>query len=153
MLVSSDGVVKVADFGIAKVIGQDNLTKTGVKLGTLCYMSPEQVPRKDIDKRTDIYALGATLYEVLAGNMPRGEGNTSEYRVMKEIIEGDLPDPRTFYSHIPEWLVAIISKAMVRDVNDRIGNCSEFAALLENGPDSLQSGDGWFTGSDSKQSV
>jgi len=151
VLVSSDGVVKVADFGIAKVIGQNNLTKTGVKLGTLCYMSPEQVLGKEVDKRTDVYALGATLYEMLAGNMPRGEGNTSEYQVMKEIIEGDLPDPRTFYPHIPEWLVSIISKAMARDLKDRIGSCSEFADLLEKGADNPQSGDGWFSGSDSEQ--
>jgi len=133
VLVSSDGVAKVTDFGIAKVAGQQNLTRTGVKLGTLCYMSPEQVLGKQVDQRTDIYSLGATLYEMLAGKMPRSEGDTSEYQIMKEIIEDDLPDPRTFYPHIPAWLVEVIRRAMARDKEQRISSCDDFLKLLEDG--------------------
>lgn len=133
VLVSSEGVAKVTDFGIAKVAGQQNLTRTGVKLGTLCYMSPEQVLGKQVDQRTDIYSLGATLYEMLAGKMPRSEGDTSEYQIMKEIIEDDLPDPRTFYPHIPGWLVEVIRRAMARDKEQRISSCEDFLKLLEDG--------------------
>jgi serine/threonine-protein kinase len=71
IMVCADGSTKVTDFGIAKVLGDTNLTRTGTSMGSPDYMSPEQVlGKKDIDHRTDIYSLGATLYEMLTGRPP-----------------------------------------------------------------------------------
>ena len=89
------------DFGIAKILGDKGLTKTGAKMGTLYYMSPEQVKAvKDIDERTDIYSLGVTLYEMLTGRLPFAADTESEFEVMKEIVKGELPDPREYYPGI-----------------------------------------------------
>lgn len=133
VLVRNDGIVKVTDFGIAKLAGQSKLTKTGTKLGTLCYMSPEQVLGKDLDERADVYSLGATLYEMLAGTMPRGYGDTSEFEVMNDIVNGDLPDPRKYYPHIPPWLMQVMSDSLARNKEERIENCSAFLMRIEQG--------------------
>jgi serine/threonine-protein kinase len=70
VLVRPDGAVKVTDFGIAKILGQTRLTSTGQTMGTVRYMSPEQVRGKALDNRSDLYSLGITLYEALAGVTP-----------------------------------------------------------------------------------
>ena len=70
ILITEDGVVKIVDFGLAKLAGQTKLTKTGSTLGTVAYMSPEQTQGTDIDERTDIWALGVILYEMLTGGRP-----------------------------------------------------------------------------------
>ena len=132
ILISREGAVKIADLGIAKVAGVKGSTKTGTKIGTIFYMSPEQVQGNEADFRSDIYSLGITLYETLAGKLPFGDiEKTSEFEVMGMIVKGDLPDPRAFYPHIPEWAVAAISKATAINPNNRFQNCSEFAEYLK----------------------
>ena len=74
IIVTDDGVVKIVDFGLAKLTGQTKLTKTGSTLGTVAYMSPEQAQGKDIDYRTDIWSLGVIFFELLTGDNPfKGE--------------------------------------------------------------------------------
>jgi serine/threonine protein kinase len=95
--------VKVMDFGIAKIMGDRGMTKTGTKMGTLYYMSPEQVrAAKDIDHRTDIYSLGVTLFEMLTGRLPFNTGTDSEFEIMREIVESNIPDPRFIQPTISE---------------------------------------------------
>ena len=70
LMVTTDGVVKIVDFGIAKVVDQTGSTQTGTTLGTVSYMSPEQINGESIDARTDVWSLGATLYKCWPGVCP-----------------------------------------------------------------------------------
>ncbi len=130
VLVTTDNVVKVTDFGIAKVAGQSKLTRTGTILGTPVYMAPEQILGKQVDHRADIYALGMTLYVMLAGRAPFDEDETSEFVFMKSCLEDPIPDPREFYPYIPESLVEILHHALARDLDQRIQNCDVLFKLL-----------------------
>ena len=74
VMLTKDGFVKIVDFGIAKLLGVTGPTQVGSTLGTVAYMSPEQVAGEDVDPRTDVWALGAVLYEMLTGQLPfKGE--------------------------------------------------------------------------------
>jgi len=118
--------VKVMDFGIARLMSDKHLTRTGAKLGTLFYMSPEQVlAEKDIDHRTDIYSAGIVLYEMLTGKLPFSADTDSDYVIMKEIAETRTPDPREVYSHISDQTVATLHKATQKQREQRYQNCDE----------------------------
>jgi len=136
ILVSNDGEVKVTDFGIAKIAGQNGLTKTGMQMGTLYYESPEQIMGAgNVDQRADIYSLGMTLFEMLAGRLPfDDEQDTSEYRIMDAIVKREEElDPRIYYPHVPEWLVLILQKALKQNAEDRIPTCADFLRLMREG--------------------
>ena len=132
VIVSDDGKAVVTDFGIAKVIGTAGMTRTGTKLGTLYYMSPEQVRgAKDIDHRTDIYSLGMTLYEMLAGRLPFDvDDETSEFDITQKIVFEDHEPPDRHYPHIPESLVKAVSCATAKAPDDRFKSCASFSTAL-----------------------
>lgn len=129
ILISKDGKVKITDLGIAKIAGQKGMTRTGTQMGTLYYESPEQIRgAKNVDHRSDIYSLGITLYEMLAGRLPFDtEGDTSEFQIMNSIVnrENQL-DPRDYYPHIPEWLVKSIQKVTNLEPKKRFQTCKSF---------------------------
>ena len=88
IIITADDQIKVLDFGIAKLVGdtQHQLTKTGTQVGTVYYMSPEQVKGKELDLRSDIYSLGVTFYELLSGVCPY-RGMTTEYEIYDSIVK------------------------------------------------------------------
>lgn len=132
ILLTRDRIAKVTDFGIAKVLGGDSHTATGTMLGTLEYMSPEQMTGKDVDQRCDVYSLGMTLYEMLAGRLPFNFGpHDSVLDKIRIINSSPIPDPREFYPHIPEYLVEIIRKAIQKDKNLRFRSIGEFIDAVE----------------------
>ena len=134
ILISKEGQVKVTDLGIAKIAGQQGMTRTGAQLGTPYYESPEQIQgAKDVDHRSDIYSLGMTLYEMLAGRLPFDtDGTTSEFKIMSSIVNrGDHLDPREHYPHIPEWLVKTVQKATHLDPEKRFQSCEHFKQVIE----------------------
>ena len=89
LLVTKSGVVKILDFGLAKLAGTEGVTQTGTTVGTVAYMSPEQARGQQVDHRTDIWSLGVVLYEMLAGTPPfRGENLAA---VVHAILERDQP--------------------------------------------------------------
>jgi serine/threonine-protein kinase len=130
IMVNRQGIVKVMDFGIAKVLGNRGMTKTGTMVGTAWYMPPEQVMNRAVDIRSDIYALGVTLYEMLAGRVPF-DGD-SDYQVMTAQVNTPPPAPTQFYPYIPGGVVNAVLKALEKDPNARFQTTEEFGAALEN---------------------
>mgnify|MGYP001225657805 CR=1 FL=1 len=132
IIVTAEGVVKILDFGIARDETGQTLTQSGTVIGTLQYASPEQIKGEKIDQRSDIYSLGMTLYEMLSGRLPLDiNTGTSSYHVMQTVLKESVPDPRTFYPHITEKIVAAIFMAIEKDHAKRIGSVEDFVAVLE----------------------
>ena len=134
ILLTKDDDVKVLDFGIAKLIGdsQFNLTKTGTQVGTVYYMSPEQVKAQELDHRSDIYSLGVTFYELLAGFCPY-KSLTSEYEVYDKIVRDPLLPLTDTMGDAYAQVWEVIKKATAKEVEDRFQNCDEFIAALDAG--------------------
>ena len=120
IMISADGQYKLGDFGIARMQETEGLTKTGSRMGTLIYMSPEQInDSKHMDTKTDVYSLGVTLYEMLTGRAPYNETTESDFRIMEKIVHQDLPDPRTVYPHISQSTLDLLKLATCRDPSQR----------------------------------
>ena len=120
-------VPKVTDFGIARVTDSSR-TKTGMVLGTPSYMSPEQLAGKKIDGRSDLFSLGVTLFQLLAGRLPfEGESMTT---LMFCIANNPHPQIREYNPALPAWIDDIIDKALAKDVNQRYQTGQEFAAAI-----------------------
>jgi serine/threonine protein kinase len=129
VILSPEGQLKVLDFGIAKDM-EGGKTKTGTGMGTVDYMAPEQyTDASKVDQRADIYALGVTLYEMLAGRLPWEPGVT-EFQVMTVKSKGDFPPPTTFYPEIPEAVVEVIEAAMAVEPKHRFQTAKEMAKVL-----------------------
>lgn len=124
------GLCKILDMGLSKNIGDSDSsfnTQTGVALGTPHYISPEQAKgEKDVDGRTDIYSLGATLYHLLTGKTPF-DGSTAAHIIMKHLTD-QIPNPQDIRENIPDGVVLVVQKMMAKDAIDRYEDC---AALLE----------------------
>lgn len=122
-----DDTVKVLDFGIAKVLGEEQkgLTKTGTRMGTVFYMSPEQVRGTAVDHRSDIYALGMMLFVLATGKMPY-EALNSEFEIFNKIVHEELPPAHTIYPGVTARVEAMIRKATVKDPKFRFQSCKEF---------------------------
>ena len=129
IMVNGYGTVKVMDFGIAKAIGGQRLTKTGTNVGTVAYMSPEQVRNLPVDVRSDVYCLGVTLYELLTAHLPFE--SDSEFQVMSDHVNTPPPAPSRHYPYIPPGIEQAVLKALAKDPNDRFQSVEEFGAALE----------------------
>jgi eukaryotic-like serine/threonine-protein kinase len=129
LMVNRDGVVKVMDFGIAKMLGGQGLTQTGMQLGTVAYMSPEQIRNQTIDARSDIYSLGVTLYELLTVHLPFETG--SDFEVMSDHVNTPPPPPSRYAPSIPQALQACILRALAKEPSARYQSVEEFSAALD----------------------
>ena len=117
LLVTEEDVVKIVDFGLAKLTGRTMLTKEATILGTASYMSPEQTQGSAVDHRTDIWALGVVLYEMLTGRKPF-EGDY-EQAVMYSIMN-EVPDPiPVLRENVPSQLISIVEKTLQKNPIDR----------------------------------
>ena len=126
VIVSYEGEVKVADFGIAKAESNAYQTRDGVLKGKFEYMSPEQATGREIDPRSDIFSVGIILYEMLTGR--RLFKTDSEIATLKKIRDCDFPKPSALNPKIPEALEDICMKALARYPEDRYQTC---AAITE----------------------
>jgi len=117
VLLDGHGRMRIVDFGLAAVRGSEHLTKTGSTLGTIGYMSPEQVQGEEIDQRSDLFSLGVVLYELITKQNPFKRD--SEAATLKAVSDA-LPEPLArFKSGLPNGLQAIIDKALERDIKTR----------------------------------
>ncbi len=129
IMVTGAGTVKVMDFGIARVLGKSRVTKTGHLIGTLEYMSPEQIRGQEVDARSDIYSLGILLYEMLSGRVPF-EGD-SDFELMRAQIERTPAPLRPLAPHVPEAVEQAIFHALEKAPAARFQTVPAFRQALE----------------------
>ncbi|MGB3092988.1 MAG: serine/threonine-protein kinase, partial [Candidatus Zixiibacteriota bacterium] len=129
IMLTDEGVVKIMDFGLAKLKGVTKLTKTGTTMGTLQYMSPEQAQGMEVDQRSDIFSFGVILYEMIGGQLPfKGE---HEAAVIHSIVN-ETPEPLARYkANVPDGLQRIVDKALQKDVSTRYQSAAEVVADLK----------------------
>ena len=135
ILVEPNGAAKVSDFGIARVVGDLRLTRTGTTMGSPHYMAPEQVVGlKEIDARADIYALGATLFETLTGRPPFADvlppGAEGDFALREAHVRRAPPDPRTLVPALPPALADVALIALRKNPDERFQSCAAFKAAL-----------------------
>ncbi len=131
IIIDEFGTVKVLDFGIAKMLdANSNLTRTGTRMGSVNYMSPEQVLGKELDLKTDIYSFGVTMYEMLTGILPFDTNTESDFVVQNKIVNESLPDIRTRNPIVSERLAMAIEIATRKNPGDRFSDCSKFISFV-----------------------
>jgi serine/threonine protein kinase/tetratricopeptide (TPR) repeat protein len=116
ILITRDGIVKIVDFGLAKLEGQTRITKDSSTMGTVAYLSPEQASGEEVDARTDIWAVGAMLYEMLAGQLPF-KGDVDQVLIYSILHED--PVPLASKCHVPEEIELVVEKALQKEADHR----------------------------------
>jgi hypothetical protein len=141
ILITDDGDVKVTDFGIARAVSEASMTVTGTTLGSVHYFSPEQARGDEVTGRSDVYALGIVLYEMLTGHRPF-EGDSAAGVALKRLTENP-PRPMVAGQPLPPGLEAILRRALEREPEKRFPDAGSFAEALRawrKEPDSVPAG-------------
>lgn len=128
ILITEDNVVKLMDFGIAKVTDSVNLTSTNVVVGSVHYLSPEQAKGDPVDYKTDLYSLGIVMYQMLIGQVPF-KGESSVYTLLKHINEPVIP-PKKIVADISEEVNLIVLKLLEKEPKNRIQTAKELNEAL-----------------------
>ncbi|HEU5403900.1 MAG TPA: serine/threonine-protein kinase, partial [Terriglobales bacterium] len=129
LMVTTHGIVKLMDFGIAKSNVDINLTRPGTTIGSFYYMSPEQVRGSSVDARSDLYSIGVVLYELLAGRRPFESDST--YGVLNQQLNDAPRPPIEINPSLSPQLNAIILTALAKDPADRFQNADAFRNALK----------------------
>jgi serine/threonine protein kinase len=129
IIVTFEGGVKVVDFGIAKAVDQSSVTRSGVVKGKYSYMSPEQAAGKKVDARTDQFALGIVLYELITGE--RLFKRTSDIETLRAVERCQVPPPSHCNGRVPESLDPILMRALSKNPDDRYPDCIAFHLALD----------------------
>lgn len=131
IILTKDGTPKILDFGISSLLddsGKDG--GNGMIMGTPSYMSPEQVQGQPLDQRSDIYALGVLLHQMLTGNPPYDTTTLTEHEIHKHIVNDSLPRMKTYYKYVSEKVQKVVDKATCKNPQDRYQNCQDFKKAL-----------------------
>jgi serine/threonine protein kinase len=130
LIVTGDGLLKVMDFGIARLAGNaKGVTQSGVIVGTPAYMAPEQLGGEALDGRVDVWAAGVVLYECLTGKSPFRGG--SAYEVIASVLADDVAPPHQLRQSVPPALSAVVMRAMAKAKAERIASAAALHAALE----------------------
>ena len=130
LMLTTTGQVILMDFGIAKIVGGTRHTATGAVVGTAMYMSPEQIKGEQPDRRTDIYSLGVTLFEMVSGRPPFDANSAMTLMMMH--INDPVPNVKSLNPDVPDALVTVINKALAKDPNNRYQTAAQMAVALRN---------------------
>lgn len=129
VLVSDDGCAKLVDFGLVKLTtSSGNTTATGRVVGTYRYMSPEQARGESVDGRSDLYAVGSVLYEMIAGRPAFAQAGPSQ--LLHAIVSSPPPAPETYNPHVDPTLAGIASRLLRKDPAERFQSAQEVAQRL-----------------------
>ncbi|MHB8929609.1 MAG: protein kinase domain-containing protein [Melioribacteraceae bacterium] len=123
IILNKEGITKIMDFGISKSLFDNSMTKTGSKIGTVYYMSPEQIRSEEVTNRSDIYSIGCTAYEMIVGEPPFDF--QSEYEVMDAHLKKNPPRVTDKMAGIPESVDKILQKALEKNPLNRYNTCEE----------------------------
>ncbi len=127
IMIDTNGQIKLADFGVSRIADNNERSRIGTMVGTLNYMSPEQIRNDGVSWRADIFAAGVILYQFLTGKQPfSGE----DFDVRTHIVREDPVPPSQLNSSLPLPLDAVLAKSMAKDPNQRYGSAREFIAAL-----------------------
>lgn len=135
VLISDEGEVKIADFGLVRALAEAKITSDSVILGTAAYLSPEQVSSGDASPCSDVYACGILIYELLTGVTPFG-GDTP-LAVAYARMDTDVPPPSTVIRGVPRQFDALVAQATARSAEDRFADGEEMGAALDSIADDL----------------
>lgn len=124
IIMNREGVAKIVDFGISKSLFDAGDTQTGAKVGTVLYMSPEQIKGKGVTHRSDIYSIGCTMYEMLVGQPPFYQD--SEYDVMDGHLKGKHKKVNELLPGTSLIIDKIIDRSLAKDPNARYNDCGDF---------------------------
>ena len=125
VMVLKDGLIKITDFGIARMRNNEIKTMTGMILGSPKYMSPEQVAGKRADPRSDLFSLGVVIYEMLTGTSPFVADNI--HGVMYQTLNFNPPTPKSLNPELPEVVNYIVAKVLAKSIDDRYQNAEDLA--------------------------
>ena len=128
IFLKNDGVVKILDFGLAKLSGQSMMTKMGETVGTIAYISPEQAREEEVDQRTDIWSLGVVLFEMLTGNLPFK--SDYEQAMIYSILNESPKKLNDFRSDIPAEMEKVINKCLSKNTSERYQSIEELIIEL-----------------------
>jgi serine/threonine-protein kinase len=128
LFITTEGVCKLLDFGVSKVLTEGNRTRSGMLKGKLPYMAPEQIRGEPIDARADVFSLGVVLWEAIAGT--RLFNRESDYQIWKAITEDPIRPATAFAPGLPPQIDAVIFRALERDRDRRYPSVRQFAAEL-----------------------
>lgn len=129
VMINEEGEVKIMDFGIARMRNAQRITRHGKSVGTLEYMAPEQIQGHEGDERTDVYAVGNILYEMLCGTTPFQ--SDTDYRLMKDKLEKQPESILRENPSVPVSLEKIVFKALHRNPNKRYGSAQKMKLAIE----------------------
>ena len=128
IFLTAEGHVKLLDFGVSKLMNEQDFDQEGTMLGTLLYISPEQIKGRQVDQRSDIYTLGISLFEAVTGRLPF-ERKTN-YALMHAHVQENPPTPRQYQAEIPRELEKVILKAIAKEPQRRFRTINEFREAL-----------------------
>ena len=143
LMITPEGLVKIVDFGLAKLSGLTRITKVGTAMGTIDYMSPEQARGEEVDQRSDVWSLGVILYEMISGKLPfRGQ---HEQAVIYSILNEDPAPVKGLATRIPLELERIMRRALSKNPAKRFDSSKEMAAALQDLKSRIVSGESLTT--------